>query len=178
MLTRVPRRLLMGVITALFALPGAGCSLLLDFGDGGGNAIDGGVPDAEPTGDGGDACAAFEPNNSLAMAHVLTEAGTLDPVGICPTGDRDFFRFTVDGIQDTVIEALFTNAPQMDLEMRLYDGTGMVIDRSETFDSNERIERSAANANTLAAGTYFAEVFGFGNTDTNTYSFVLELTTP
>jgi hypothetical protein len=169
----------MGVITTLLAFPAGGCSLLLDFSESSPeDPIDGGVADAAPNGDGGDPCAAFEPNDSLAMAHVLTDPGTYEPVGICPSGDRDFFRFTVDGIQDTVVEALFTNAPQMDLEMRLYDGTGMVVDRSETFDSNERIERSTAMANTLAAGTYFAEVFGFGNSDTNTYTFVLELTTP
>lgn len=177
--SRVQRRLLAGVITTVFVLPSAGCSLLLDFGDsGGGDTPDGSPADAGPAGDGGDPCTAFEPNDSLAMAYELTEAGTYEPIGICPSGDRDFFQFTVDGIQDAVVEALFTNAPQMDLEMRLYDSVGMVIDRSETFDSNERIERSTANGNTLAAGTYFAELFGFGNTDTNSYSFVLELTTP
>lgn len=179
MQSRVSKRLLAGVITAVFAFPMGGCSLLLDFGDSAsGDPADGSPADAGPVGDGGDPCTAFEPNDTLNMGYELTEAGTYEPVGICPSGDRDFFRFTVDGIQDTVVEALFTNAPQMDLEMRLYDSTGMVIDRSETFDSNERIERSTANGNTLAAGTYYAEIFGFGDTDTNSYSFVLTLTNP
>lgn len=156
----------------------AGCSFILDFDDSQDNpAFDASMADAGPVGDGGDPCAAYEPNDSLAQAFVLA-GGTYAPIGICPAGDHDFFQFTVDGSQDVVIEALFTNAAGMDLEMRLYDGTGMVIDRSETFDSNERIERSAVGGNLLAAGDYIIEIFGFNDTDQNTYTLNLTITAP
>jgi len=157
----------------------SGCSLLLDFGENtdAGPTIDAQTFDAGPSGDGGDPCNAFEPNETLQTAFAI-DPGSYAPLGICPSGDHDFFSFTVDGINDVVIEALFTNDTSMDLEMRLYDDQGGVIDRSETFDSNERIERSTAGNDTLAAGTYFIEVFGFGNTDTNNYTLVLSVTAP
>ncbi len=168
-------RALWGVVVC--ALLG-GCSLILDFDtSNGGGGTDAAPSDAGPVGDGGDPCSAYEPNNSLSTAYTI-EAGTYAPVGICPSGDRDFYSFTVDGAQDVVVEALFTNAAGMDLEMRMYNDQGMVIDRSETFDSNERIERSSAMGTLLAAGTYSVEIFGFNNVDTNDYQLVLTLTSP
>jgi hypothetical protein len=175
---RARRSRLLGAAALASLLCTGGCSLILDFDESAdaGPTIDGGVVDG-PTGDGGDPCAEFEPNNSLQTAASI-EAGVYGPLGICPTGDADFFSFTVDGAQDVLVQALFTNAPSMDLEMRMYDGTGQVIDRSETFDSNESIERSSAMGNILAAGSYFVEVFGFNNTDTNTYTLDLAITAP
>jgi len=169
-------RALWGVVAC--ALLG-GCSLILDFNDpgGGGGGIDAMPADAGPVGDGGDPCSAYEPNNSLSTAYPI-EAGTYSPVGVCPSGDRDFYSFAVDGAQDVVIDALFTNGQGMDLEMRLYNDQGMVIARSETFTDNEEIVQSSATNTLLPAGTYSVEIFGFNNVDANDYQLVLTLTTP
>ena len=53
---------------------------------------------------------------------------------------------------------------------------GAVVDRSETFEDFEQIEASLAMSNRLAAGTYFIEVFGFNNTNTNNYTMTLTIT--
>lgn len=157
-----------------------GCSLILDFDDGGGGGnADAAVSDAAPLVDGGDPCGAFESNDELAAA-VLIEAGTLGPLGICPGGDLDFFRFVLADNQDMVVEATFDNMNGAgDLEMRLYDkNTGMVIDGSMGVLDFERIERSLANGDQLPAGEYIVEIYGFNSTIENTYNLSLTITSP
>ncbi len=119
-----------------------------------------------------DTCNGFEPNETLATAAPMT-AGTY-LLGICQPGDRDFFAVTVDGNQDLVVRIDFANADG-DLDMRLFDSLGGVIASSAGFESFERIERSLAASNRLGAGTYFVEVFGFNDTNTNNYMLALTL---
>jgi hypothetical protein len=155
----------------------SGCSLVLDFGEktDAGPETDAVVVDAGPVGDGGDPCAAFEPNDSLAETFEIV-AGSYSPVAICPTGDNDYFSFVLDAPRDAVIEAVFANLGGAgDLEMRLYNSSGENIDNSETFTDNERIERSLAQSNQLIAGTYIVQIYGFGNTVENSYELVLTL---
>ncbi len=159
-----------GAVIVLTAACSGGCSLILDFSASGADA---GPDDAEPTIDGG-GCDTLEPNESLAAAVPLTPGVT--PLGICTTGDRDFFEITLDGNQDLVVRIDFVNGAGADLEMRLYDSLGAVVDRSETFEDFEQIEASLAMSNRLAAGTYFVEVFGFNNTNTNDYTMTLTIT--
>ena len=153
------------------------CSLVLDFGEktDAGPESDAVVVDAGPVGDGGDPCAAYEPNNALGETYEIV-AGTYAPVAICPSGDEDYFSFVLDAPRDAVIEAVFANLGGAgDLEMRLYDSTGETIGTSETFTDNERIERSLAQSNQLVAGTYIVQMYGFGNTVENDYTLILTL---
>jgi len=158
----------------------AGCSLLLDFSEkaDAGPGGDADVVDAGPIGDGGDPCNAFEPNDTLSAA-VGIEPGTYEPLAICPVGDHDYFSFEIGDNQDVVVEAFFSNEGGAgDLEMRLYNSSGEVVARSESFSDNERIERSLAASNQLLAGTYLIEMYGFHDTTENEYSLVLTVTTP
>lgn|GEM_PF-2448555 len=157
-----------------------GCSLILDFDKKENPAdIDGAVSDAAPFVDGGDPCGAFESNDTLTAA-VLIEPGTYSPLGICPGGDKDFFRFVLADNQDMVVEATFDNKNGAgDLEMRLYDNsTGMIIDGSMGVLDFERVERSLADSNQLPAGEYVVEVYGFNDTIENTYDLSLTVTSP
>lgn len=157
-----------------------GCSLILDFSDEETPAeADAAVSDAAPLVDGGDPCANFESNDELAAA-VLITPGTYEPLGICPGGDKDFFRFELLDNQDMVVEALFDNMGGAgDLEMRLYDGaTGIVVDQSMGVLDNERIERSLANGDQLLAGEYIVEIYGFNATIQNEYTLVLTIASP
>jgi hypothetical protein len=163
-----------GIFLTVLCLASSGCSLILDFSEGGGSNADSG-PDADLAPDGG-GCATLEPNESLSAAMAITP-GTL-ALGICTAGDRDFFETAVDGNQDLLVRIDFANAAGADLEMRLYDSLGAVVDRSETFEDFEQIEASLAMSNRLPAGTYFVEVFGFNNTNTNDYSLTLTITGP
>jgi len=176
--TRRTGSLVLAVTTAMLF---SGCSLILNFdeeekpGD-----VDAAVSDAAPLVDGGDSCAAFESNDELAAA-VLITPGTHGPLGICPGGDLDFFRFDLGDNEDMVVEATFENLGGAgDLEMRLYDqATGMVVDGSMGVLNFERIERSLANADQLPAGTYIVEIYGFnGTTENPNYSLSLTISTP
>ncbi len=168
------RKALLGFLLAVLAT-GPGCSLILDFSDkaDAGPETDAEVVDAGPVGDGGDPCAAYEPNDELAQAYPI-EPGTYSPLAICPAGDDDYFSFVLDSPRDMVVDALFDNKDGAgDLEMRLYDSNGEVIDSSENFTDNEHIERSLAQSNQLVAGTYIVQVWGYNGTVQNDYELVL-----
>jgi hypothetical protein len=163
------------LVAVLFA---SGCSLILDFSDkaDAGPNSDADVVDAGPVGDGGDPCAAFEPNDALAEAYPI-EPGTYSPLAICPSGDDDYFSFVLAEARDMVVEALFDNQGGAgDLEMRLYNSLGEIIANSQNFEDNERIERSLAQSNQLQPGTYIVQMYGFNGTVQNDY--VLTLTFP
>jgi hypothetical protein len=163
---------------ALGGLLCAGCSLVLDFGDrSDAGEFDAAPPiDADPTTpDAVDLCASFEPNGDISEAAMIVP-GTYQ-AAICPAGDRDFFRFSVPDDADVVIEVAFDNmAGAGDLDLRLYDPEGTVIDISAGFLDLERIERSAAQGNRLAAGEYTAEVYGAAQSVQNDYTLTLAIT--
>jgi len=159
-----------GILLTSLCLSGAGCSLILDFSE---KQSDAGPPDALVPPDGG-GCGNLEPNESLAQAMPITP-GSYE-LGICTPGDNDYFEITLGDAQDLLVRIDFVNAAMKDLEMRLYDSLGAVIDRSETFNDFEQIERSLAMSNQLAAGTYFVQVFGFNNSNTNDYTLTLTIT--
>lgn len=165
----------MAMLTAALALTAPGCSLVLDFDfeADAGPASDGGPADAFSVDDGGDACAAFEPNNDLSSAMALTP-NMAHPLAICPAGDTDFFSFEVTAGQDVVIEATFDNMGGAgDLEMRLYDGMGNNIAGSMGFGNSEKIERTAAMSNQLPPDTYRVEMYGFSASVQNAYTLTI-----
>jgi hypothetical protein len=175
------------VLATAFAAAGGlastGCSLILDFSesaDAGPEDNDGGggVVDAFGNGDAPPPCDAFEPNNDISNP-TLVDPGTHPGLAICPGGDRDFYRFSVDAGQDMTVEIRFDNMGGAgDLEMRLYDGTGTQVAVSMTFDDNELIERTAANMNQLPADDYTAEVFGNQASVQNDYTLLLTVAIP
>jgi hypothetical protein len=158
-----------GILLILLGLTEGGCSLILDFSEAGADA---GPPDAAPTPD-GPGCDTFEPNDTLATATPLTPGNYV--LGICDNGDHDYFQIALDGNQDLTVRIDFDNA-NGDLEMRLYDSLGGRIDQSQSFNDFEQIIRSVAEADRLAAGTYFVEIYGFNDTATNDYELTLTIT--
>ncbi|MEI6972434.1 MAG: matrixin family metalloprotease, partial [bacterium] len=104
---------------------------------------------------------AFEPDNSFDQAKTLTP-GANQSHSIMPASDVDFVKFTLVGTAAVTIETLGSdgdtrlwlyNSSQTELEFDDDDGEGLF----------SRIERSVANANTLAAGTYYIKVDEYGN---------------
>jgi hypothetical protein len=160
---------------ALIAL--GGCSLILDFDvEADGGPGDAGVADA--TRDGPDPCETGEPNDDISEAYPIS-AGTHSDLAICPAGDKDFYRFTLGEAQDLVILLSFDNMGGAgDLEMRLYDGQGTIVDGSMGFGNTERIERSLAMSNQLPADDYSIEIYPFSASTQNTYTLELAITTP
>jgi hypothetical protein len=164
-----------GAALAVIAL--SGCSLILDFDvDADAGPGDAGLVDAG--GDGPDPCETGEPNDDISEAFSIS-AGTHSDLAICPAGDKDFYRFSLGDAQDLIIVLSFDNMGGAgDLEMRLYDGQGNIVDGSMGFGNTERIERSLAMSNQLPAGDYSIEIYAFSASTQNTYTLELAITTP
>lgn len=161
----------LGAFLIALLAAGSGCQLLLDFSE----LSDGGPPDDGATADASALCGAGEPNESFAMATVVT-TGALG--AICGAGDLDFYQFTVDGNQDVVLVVNFTAGAESDLELDLVDSAGTVLTRSTGLDGDERIEQSAALGNRLAAGDYAADIYGRTADVANEYELIVTITTP
>lgn len=165
---RAPR----GAFLIALLATGSGCQLLLDFSE----LSDGGpAGDGAPPGDASALCSAGEPNESFDTAGEVT-TGALG--AICGGGDLDFYKFTVDGMQDVVLVVNFTAGAASDLELDLVDSTGTVLTRSTGLDGDERIEQSAALGNRLAAGDYAADIYGRTAEVANEYELIVTVTTP
>ena len=150
---------------ALLLLPG--CSLILDFSD----------PPAPPDAIGVDAidnaaCSFGEPNDDQAHAFALSP-GTSPAAGICANGDRDYYAITVADNQTMTFEILFHQDGQHgDLDEELLDSNGQALARSLSSDDNEKIvcPGTSPSCLQLAAGTYYVDVFGFGDATVNGYT--------
>lgn len=163
-------------IAVLLAIPGAGCSLLLDFSD---QAIPGdAAPDAPFS---AEECAYKEPNNSVATAATITASDT-GPAAICPgdTEDHDFYRFALPATATRVeirIDSVYR--PGGDIDLLLYDSTGTtLLSQSHSFSDQERIvcPGSVPSCPTLAPGDYVFEVFPAVTGAVNRYTFALTIT--
>lgn len=138
----------------------AGCQLVLDFSSeverptpDAGIPADAALPDAAAS-----LCETLEPNDT-SSAPMLIEPGTF-AASICADGDEDYYSFTLDGSQDVDILVTFA-AGSNDLELELYaEGSGVALVLSTGSDGDEQIQRTAAQENRLAAGTYLIRVFG------------------
>jgi len=155
----------------------ASCQLVLDFApldDAG--PPDSGGPSDSAVADAMSLCDQLEPNDALADGFML-DPGTYQ-ASICPAGDNDYFRFSLDGSQDLAVELTF-QAGVNDLELELYDGnTSAAITLSTGLDGDERIERSLAVSGRLPAGDYAVRVFGRDETIQNDYEISLAIGTP
>lgn len=162
-------------LPSLVLVPLAGCSLILDFDDPPAppDAI---AIDAIPN----DACTFGEPNETRQAAFPLTPV-TGQLAAICEDGDRDFYSFSVLAGQAVTIEILFGQVGTAgDLELRLYDETGMPEAMSLSIDADERIvcPGSMPTCGQLAEGNYFFEVYGYEDAQVNAYTLNFAVTGP
>lgn len=147
-----------------------GCSLILDFNEAapGDASFDAPYTQAE--------CDYKEPNDSPA-APAMIEATDTGPAAICkPTSggaeDEDYYKFTASSATVTV-GITFTNRPGGDLDIKLLDGTGLVVAQSRGFGNGEMITCPGASPScpTLAAGDYILQVFPAVPGSVNSYTF-------
>ena len=101
-------------------------------------------------------CELGEPNDSLPSAARIDTGSTLQ-LAVCPAGDVDFFAFDVAPADTLYIEVVFENGNgDGDLDIRLYNAAGRMVDLSAGFGNTETIDRDD-----LEAGTYILEVHGY-----------------
>lgn len=101
-----------------------------------------------------------EDNDSRSQAQVkpLLPTGSYDLIS-CPaavgTGDdEDWFEFTTTG--DTTVTVDLLGGDVSDLDLGLYDSSGLTIDSSVSFSSAEQVSAC------LPAGSYFVRVYAYG----------------
>jgi hypothetical protein len=155
-------------LAALFAT--AGCSALLDFSDKRipiDAATDAPYTSAE--------CAYKEPNDSPQAAALITPMD-FGPAAICPN-DLDYYEFVVPAMTASVsVKILFTNSVTGDLDLKLFDATGIQLAASTGFQDNEEIDCPGPMCAALAAGNYIFEVFPAVPGNVNNYGIQLTIT--
>ena len=134
----------LAALSALGALLGGGCSLLVDF-------------DSEPPVYPTEECAFGEPNDTPATATPLPA----EPVAaaLCHP-DLDFYTFTIPaGRISTRIDLRFTQSGiQGNLDLRLFDADDRLRASSVSDDSDEQIRCPGITCEELPAGEYLLEV--------------------
>lgn len=162
-------------VVSVLWLPAAGCSLILDFSD---KAIPRDAPPDAPYTQA--ECDYKEPNDTAATAAAITPADT-GPAAICPGNveDHDFYKFKVSATTTKVeIRISTTYRPGGDLDLRLYDSTGLLVSQSNNFSNDEIIVCPAPSpaCPSLLKGDYVFEVFPAITGAVNNYTFALALT--
>lgn len=158
------------------AVPGSGCSLILDFSDKAvpiDAMIDGPFPLSE--------CLYKEPNDTIEQAAAVT-AQDKGPGAICPntTDDHDFYRFNVpSGATSVTIKISFEARANGDLDLRLWDplNPSNFISQSRGVGAGETITCPAQSpaCPTLAAQDYVFEVFPAVGGSVNDYTFTVDI---
>jgi clostripain len=119
----------------------------------------------------------LEPNSSFAAATNLDQVNKLSGISglTIHSGDNDYFKFTTTkaGTTANSISIAFENA-QGDLQLELYKegSTTTPLKFSKGTTNNETITLDG-----LAAGTYYAKIFGNSATVANGYQLYLDVPT-
>lgn len=159
--------------SAALALVVAGCSLILDFS----SERDAGADDAATPGDSGaDLCAAFEPNDDLAQAHMIVPG--VYQAAICPAGDNDYYRLDLGEAEDLRVRIDFDyDSGAGDLDMILYAASdSLPREQSTGVGDFEEIVRTEAEGGHLPAGAYIVRVYSPIPSVENEYKLTLEIT--
>jgi len=107
----------------------------------------------------------YEANNSIGAATLLTLPATVNAL-ISPSGDADYFRFTLAAT--STINVSMSQLPA-DFDVRLLDGGGAQLAISQNGGTNSEFI-SYANA---AAGNYYIHVFGYNNANNPVACYLL-----
>ncbi len=111
----------------------------------------------------------YEPDNSSSQATLL-KAGIAQTHSIDPVGDVDWFKFTLSGVSNIVLE---TSGASGDTRMWLYNSAvqELAFDDDGGAGTFARIVK-----NGLTAGTYYAKVDDYGNDSViSSYSLLLSV---
>ena len=107
-----------------------------------------------------------EPNDSIADADPVPCGGYV--LGdVEPPGDADWFCFAVDALSVVTVDV---GAGDADSTLALYDGAGVLVE----FDDDDGPALSSSIGRSLAPGTYYAEVRGFGDDGTMAYDLAID----
>lgn len=113
----------------------------------------------------------LEPNDSQGAARTISLPFSNSSLSIDTDNEQDWYRFTVSGNGQVVINVNFTHSlGNINLDLR--NSSGTVLQSSTSTTNNESITR------TLTAGTYYARVYGSGGGSCNKYSMNVTFNQP
>lgn len=113
---------------------------------------------------------AFENNDTRATAYNLGALSGTQTIGSLAMNDSaDWFRFSLSaaGTAGARVAISFSHA-QGDLDLRLYSSAGALLRTSDGTSGSESVSLSG-----LAAGTYYAQVYGYRGARNPNYSMTL-----
>lgn len=109
-----------------------------------------------------------EQNDSQSAAVWISE-GPTGGLQICPADEDWYYTYLYSG-ETLTVDVLFTHASG-DLDLKIYDAAGAVVGRSTGVTDNEQ-----ASATATSAGSYYIQVYGYGNA-ANAYAVDVTITT-
>lgn len=112
----------------------------------------------------------YENNDTFSTASNLgTLTASITFNNLVMADGNDWYRFTLSSAGTTSSSVTISStSTQGDLDLELYNSAGTRISVSEGSTNNESL-----SLNSLAAGTYFARVFGYQGANTPNYSMVI-----
>ena len=115
----------------------------------------------------------YEPNNTLETAFPTSVgAPALCEITLWPSGDIDWFRFTVK--DDDAYEALTLDlSPGLDTVLTVYDNQGKVVDTNDDYEFGSLA--SSVEFTAKASGTYYAQIVNKGGSDTANETYCFEV---
>lgn len=119
---------------------------------------------------GGDGLEANDTISSATNLGVVTAAGQLAGLSIHSATDTDYFRFEIasQGRASHYVQIDFVHASG-DLELRLYNAAGVLLETAATSNDFERISLAGRNA-----GVYFIQVRGENNAVNPRYDLIIQ----
>ena len=112
----------------------------------------------------------WEPNDSFAAAYAMSTGISHCGAYICPSGEVDWFKFSVTSGQRITVDLYSLPA---DFDLRLYDPSGTLIDTStNSGTTEEQIVHTAS-----MTGDYRAYIYGYGGaySDEDDYCLLVTL---
>jgi hypothetical protein len=119
---------------------------------------------------GGDGLEANDTVSSATNLGVVTAAGQLTGLSIHSPTDTDYFRFEIasQGKANQYVQVDFVHASG-DLELRLYNAGGVLLETAATSNDFERISLAGRNA-----GVYYIQVRGENNARNPLYNLIIQ----
>jgi len=111
----------------------------------------------------------YEPNDSFASAYAISTGISHCGAYICPSGDVDWFKFSVTSGQQITVDLY---SLPTDFDLRLYDPSGTLVDTStNSGTTEEQIVHTAS-----MTGDYRAYIYGYDGASSDEDDYCLLVT--
>lgn len=120
---------------------------------------------------------AQEDNDSLAQASLLAP-GIVTNLVVCEEADTDWYEIIVPPLEQATVTIDFDDDGEGDLDLRLYDAAGNLVQTSSTTSDQERVDwfnNTGSTASIFVEVSLFADAFGTVGTP---YDITIDVVVP